>query len=848
MRGSSGSRELLCVILVLAIVLIPNFPSQVYAPSPPQPSTFFLHKQSSKALNTITTVLWANTTQLWASTTQTEVRTAARTSPAVWDFYSQPAVAGNVTFTGPLTFILYLSSLTNTGAGTVITGTVSKITSAGTPVPLAVASISNAPISSTINVYTLTIVSNTYQIEAGAIFDFTITVSITVTGSRTITLSYDAPSLRSQVTVTFQSRLGVTSFSSLNQTGVQTGFFSRNWTGPGRQVTLRAIVFDALGLYDVALASLNLTSPTGSSLLTNTPMLLVQGMSQNYTGTWSLNVTYSSGDPSGVYTSSLRVVDNTGITLTMLLTYQVYAVWRLNLQAVSQDQTPIPIPAASVTISNGLVPVYLGASNTTGWVNPSDIFLRDNATYQFKAYWQGSLVNQTLSYTPRSSLNIPLMLSVYRVDFSAVFRDGNGKPLPQPPSSFQLAYPNGTVTSPSPTAAYMLPVGTYSISSVLWKGVDVTPPSSTFNPKSGLPVLNLQVYDLTILVVDQNGQALSGAKITLTLGGQVLAQGTSGNDGVLVVGSLPKGQYIVQVDEQSQTVKSTLDLNQNLSSKVQVSIPQSGPTWVSQSLGWILLVGAAVGGLLGYRQFTRSRLAYKEEPFDYFDTITSGGFRDGDAVLIEGDTGAGKTTMCEQLAYKSLIAGNPALFLTYDNPDNVRGSMKSFHWDPSQYEVKQQFQVVPCELSTGDGGGHGWGTLDNFYAITALTMSINTSLAQAGKGKPTVIIDSLNQLVDSASLNGLANLLAETSMKLKKLGGRFFVTVSKSMSNAALAKLEEIFDSVIELTPVVEGGKKFSDLRVKKMKGRAFEGSTFRTRIDSRRGVVFQVRRTIHTK
>lgn len=793
-------------------------------------------------------MLWANTTQLWASTTQAEVRTAARTSPAVWDFYSQPAAAGNVTFTGPLTFILYLSSSVSTGTGTVITGTVSKITSGGTLVPLAVASISNAPISSTINVYTLTIVSNTYQIEAGAIFDFTITVSITVTGTRTITLSYDAPSLRSQVTVTFQSRLGVTLFSSLNQTGVQTGFFSRNWTSPGRQVTLRAVVFDALGLYDVALANLNLTSPTGSSLLSNAPMLLVQGMGQNYTGTWSLNVTYSSGDLSGVYTSSLGVVDNTGITITVLLTYQIYAIWRLNLQAVSQDQTPIPIPGASVTMSIGLIPVSGGASNTTGWVNPPNILLRDNSTYQIKASWQGSLVNQTLSYKPRSSLNIPLILSIYRVDFSSVFRDGNGKPLPQPPSSFQLAYPNGTVTSPSASSAYMLPVGTYSISSVLWKGVDVTPPSSTFNPKNGLPVLNLQVYDLTILVVDQNGQALSGAKIILTLGGQVLAQGTSGNDGVLVVGSLPKGQYIVQVDEQSQTTKSNLDLSQNLSTKVQVSIPQPGPTWVSQSLGWILLVGAAVGGLLGYRQFTRSRLAYKEETFDYFNTITSGGFRDGDAVLIEGDRGAGKTTMCEQLAFQSLTVGNPALFLTYDNPDNVRGSMKSFHWDPSQYEAKQQFQVTGCELSTADWSGHSRGSVDNFYDTIALTMNINTSLAQAGNGKPTVIIDSLNQLIDTANLNALANLLGETSMKVKKLGGRFFVTVSKSIASTALAKLEEIFDSVIELTPVVEAGKSFSDLRVKKMKGRAFEGSTFRTRTNPKRGVVFQVRRTIHMK
>ena len=848
MRGSSVSKvNSALVILALTIALIPTFPVNVQGPAPSQPSTFFLHKQDSKTLNTITTTLWANTTQLWASTTQTEQRSASRSSPGVWNFYTQPVLAGNLTFTGPLTFTLYLSASSSTGTGTVITGTVSQITSDGTVVPLAVASLSNAPVTPTLSVYTLTIVSNTYQVEAGAIFDFTITVSIPGNQARTITLYYDSPSYQSHVSITFQSRIGLVSYTSYNQTGVETGFFSRNWTAPARQVTLRASLFNALGLYDIATVNTNLTSPTGSFILTNSPLFRIQGTDLNYTGTYSLNATYSGNDPSGVYVANLAVIGNAGVSLSLQLSYTIFALWRLDLRTLSQDPAPLPVQGVSVTIFAGAVGVFSGTSNASGWVVPTGVLLRDNATYTVNAYWQGYQVNQTISYGPRSSLSLPLSLSVYRVDFSNVFRDGNGDLLPQPPATFRLAYPNGTVTSPGSSWVYLLPAGTYSITGVTWKGVDVTPTAVTFNPRNGVPVLNLQVFDATLLVVDQDGRALPGAQVTLSLSGQTVAQGSTGSDGVLVVLNLPKGQYIVQVDSQSQTAKSTIDLTQDVSSRIQVTLAPSS-AWIGQTLGWVLLVGAAVGGLVGYRQFTRSRLAFKEETFEYFDSLTGGGFRSGDTVLVEGDLGTGKTTMCEQLAYRTLTSGNPVVFFTYDKPEHVQESMKSLRWDPSQYETKRLFQLVSCEMSSPEINARGFGVLENFYDITALSLNINSTLDELGGSKPSVFIDSLTPLVERASLTGLVTLLQETAAKVKRLQGQLFLTIDKSAPRAALARLEETVDSVIEMLPATEGGRTFSELRIKRMRGRKFDNRPVRFRVDPRKGIVFQVRRSIHGK
>src|SRR2546422_11044747 len=89
----------------------------------------------------------------------------------------------------------------------------------------------------------------------------------------------------------------------------------------------------------------------------------------------------------------------------------------------------------------------------------------------------------------------------------------------------------------------------------------------------------------------------TGATVTLTLAGQTIIQNTTGSSGTLIFRDLPKGQYVIEVSGQSQTVRSTVDLSQNTSSKIQFSPAPS--SWVTQSLNWILL-GAAVGGLLGY--------------------------------------------------------------------------------------------------------------------------------------------------------------------------------------------------------------------------------------------------------
>src|SRR2546422_1007534 len=748
MRGSSGSKAALITLIALATVLVPNHLPNAVASGSLQPSTFYFHNQATKTLNTISTYLWANTSQTWSSGAQFESRNVVSGTPGVWNYYSQPAMAGNVTFTGPVTFVLYLISSSGTGGGTVITGNVNKITSAGTVVPLAVGSLSGTSISTTLTAYTISLTSSSYQIEQGAILNFQITITITGTTTRTISLLYDGAAWPSQVAATFQQRIGINFYSSFNQTGLQTNFFSRNWTGPGRQVTLRASVFDALGLYDIASARSNLTSPSGSTVLSNSPLTRVQGTGQNYTGTWAINWTYTTNTPSGSYNSKLAVTDNNGISLTPTLTFKVIASWLLNLHAVSLDPTPVSVPGASITLFNGAVATYNGVSNSSGWVAPQNIMLLDNASYSINAYLQRTTVNQPAPCPPSSPLPIPLSPSIYQLDLSNKFMDGNANQLPQPPSTIQLSYPNGTIGSLNPGGTYLLPAGTYSISTVTWRGVNVAASSIPFNPRNGLAPVKLQIYDLTVTVEDQNGQPVSGAAVTLTLAGQTFTQNTTGNSGILVFRSLPKGQYIVIVNSQSQTIRSTLDLSQNSSNNIQL------------------------------------------------------------------------------------------------NPASVKQAMKSMHFDTSKDEAQGFFQLIGCEITKTPRMDNSHGVLENFYDTTVLDMAISSGLAEVTVGKPTLIVDSSHQLVERASTRGLTNLIQEIAANLREEKGRFFLAVNRGAPKQVLAELEGAVDCVLELSTALQSGRPFTQLTVKKMRGRKFDNRPVKTRIHPSKGIVFEVPKT----
>ena len=271
----------------------------------------------------------------------------------------------------------------------------------------------------------------------------------------------------------------------------------------------------------------------------------------------------------------------------------------------------MPVPGVAVAIFLAGQPVYAGFSNNAGRVDPI-AFLSDNETYVISVLWEAQVVNQTELYTPVSATTLALSLSVYQVNFAQALRDGNGNLLSLPPSSFQISNPNSTVTSPNPTGAYLLPAGSYTISKVIWQDVDVTPASATFDPGLGKVSLNLQVYDLVVSVVDQSGQRVPGAGVTVFFEHSPITYGITGNNGSVVFHQLAVGTYAVEVSQLARASVSAI-IAGNASVRVPVQITQSTPSWAIPTLEWTILAGTILAALIGYNLTSKKR---KTKRFD----------------------------------------------------------------------------------------------------------------------------------------------------------------------------------------------------------------------------------------
>ena len=78
--------------------------------------------------------------------------------------------------------------------------------------------------------------------------------------------------------------------------------------------------------------------------------------------------------------------------------------------------------------------------------------------------------------------------------------------------------------------------------------------------------------------------------------------------------------------------------------------------------------------------------------------------------------------------------------------------------------------------------------------------------------------------------------------------GKFFIAVSKTDSKSGLAELEAAVDSIITLDTTTTEGQMFTQLTVKKMRGRKFDNRPAKIKVHPGRGIVFLVPKTAKHK
>ena len=90
------------------------------------------------------------------------------------------------------------------------------------------------------------------------------------------------------------------------------------------------------------------------------------------------------------------------------------------------------------------------------------------------------------------------------------------------------------------------------------------------------------------------------------------------------------------------------------------------------------------------------------------DEMLGGGFMPGDAVMVAGAAGTGKTTLPLQYLVNGVKQGEPGIYVTFEElPDQIYRDAKNFGWDLRKMEDEGNFRVVCTSpslmLESGDG-------------------------------------------------------------------------------------------------------------------------------------------------
>src|SRR5207244_4538270 len=90
------------------------------------------------------------------------------------------------------------------------------------------------------------------------------------------------------------------------------------------------------------------------------------------------------------------------------------------------------------------------------------------------------------------------------------------------------------------------------------------------------------------------------------------------------------------------------------------------------------------------------------------DEMLRGGFMPGDAVMLAGSAGTGKTTLALQYLVNGINLGEPGIYVTFEElPDQIYRDARNFGWDLRKMEEEGNFRVICTSpslmLESGDG-------------------------------------------------------------------------------------------------------------------------------------------------
>jgi PKD repeat protein/KaiC/GvpD/RAD55 family RecA-like ATPase len=228
--------------------------------------------------------------------------------------------------------------------------------------------------------------------------------------------------------------------------------------------------------------------------------------------------------------------------------------------------------------------------------------------------------------------------------------------------------------------------------------------------------------------------------------------------------------------------------------------------------------------------------------FSFIDKMFGGGIPAGSTILVLGSPGAGKSSLCQNLAHRFLDEGKACVFVSYDEPPgDVRKRMESFGWTLASFEQSNAFSFVDCYSQVAKVTSQERHYVDQPFSLTDLSITISTATDEVKTDHAKVVfLDSATSLFTKLDIQRVIRFLQDRSAKIKAIGGIFIFTLGKETIAANFAnRLEEVVDGIIELDFIDAKGKRRRRIRVKKLRGQSHLDQWVTFTINSKEGLVF---------
>src|SRR5216683_5080438 len=186
-----------------------------------------------------------------------------------------------------------------------------------------------------------------------------------------------------------------------------------------------------------------------------------------------------------------------------------------------------------------------------------------------------------------------------------------------------------------------------------------------------------------------------------------------------------------------------------------------------------------------------------------------GGFMPGDAVMLAGSAGTGKTTLALQYLVNGVKQGEPGIYVTFEElPDQIYRDAKNFGWDLHKMEGEDKFRVV-CTSPNLMMESSGDNLLDDvFHDIQPRRLVIDSlSHLEMFVRKDDVRMEAY-RVIRYLKTRGVSSLLLWESPQIS--GGSFSVTD---------VGLSFLVDCIVALKPVEIESSMRKALVILKMRG-----------------------------